>query len=337
MADEHRQQPCHVGPQHRLVVVGIQQPPDLARPRHVARDDVVAQVVLFDPDRVRRDPSAAAPLRHQGCDDRRVHPARKKRPQRHVGHHLHPDHALQRLRQALAPPRLAPAFLHLVERNVPPLAHRHGAAAPRQHVRGREPAYPLEEGVRVGRPEKSELLVETFEVELRPHEPRGEHGLRLRAEGEGLALSGLNLRVEERLDAEPVARQRQRLLKPVPHGEGEHAVEVRERALDAPLGEGFEHDLRVRVGAEDAAPPFEHGAQLAVVVNLPVEGDAEAAVGREHRLVPRAARVDDRQPPVPQTRLPPLFINGRRTPHALVVVPAVLDGLQHRADAALGV
>ena len=95
--------------------------------------------------------------------------------------------------------------------------------------------------------------------------------------------------------------------------------------------------LRVRVGAEDVPEPFETLAQLAVVVNLAVEGDREAPVGRRHRLVPRAARVDNRQPPVRQTRPPPCFVNRRRTPHALVVVPAVLDRLQHRADAALRV
>jgi hypothetical protein len=37
-----------------------------------------------------------------------------------------------------------------------------------------------------------------------------------------------------------------------------------------------------------------------------------------------------------ETRAPPLFINRLGTPHTLVVAPAMLDSLEHRADARFG-
>jgi len=42
-------------------------------------------------------------------------------------------------------------------------------------------------------------------------------------------------------------------------------------------------------------------AELGVVVDLAVEGEDEAAVGRHHRLVARGRQVDDRQPSVTKT------------------------------------
>ena len=100
-------------------------------------------------------------------------------------------------------------------------------------------------------------------------------------------------RVVQRLDAEAVARQEQRLLVAVPQREREHAAEALDAVL-APRLPGVHDDLGVAARAEDVAERLQLGDQLLVVVDLAVEDDDDAAVLVEQRLL-AGREVDDRQ------------------------------------------
>jgi hypothetical protein len=76
-----------------------------------------------------------------------------------------------------------------------------------------------------------------------------------------------------------------------------------------------DYDLAVRAGREAVPARFEPGAQLAVVVDLPVDDRGHGPVLGRQRLV--AARdVDDRQPGVDEQRRAEL-------PHAVAVRTAM--------------
>ena len=83
----------------------------------------------------------------------------------------------------------------------------------------------------------------------------------------------------------------------VPDAEREHPPQ-RVHHLFPALGVEMQQHLGVGVRAENAAPALELAAQLAVVVDLAVERDAEAPVGGGHRLRARLGQVDDREAPV---------------------------------------
>ena len=125
----------------------------------------------------------------------------------------------------------------------------------------------------------------------------GQQRLDLRGERDAVIVDG----VVERLDADAVADQPERLLASVPDGDGEHAPEAMQ-AVDAPLLEGVEDDLRIGVVRGPGVTPerFELRADLGVVVDLAVEDDAQAAVLVGHGLVRRVAQVDDGEPSEPE-------------------------------------
>src|SRR6185437_1110519 len=91
----------------------------------------------------------------------------------------------------------------------------------------------------------------------------------------------------ERLDAEPVAHEIEHALLPVPHRQSEHADEPRDRRLDAPLRDALDDHLGVALAAEAPARGFELRAERAEIIDLAIEGEDEAAAGREHGLRPR--------------------------------------------------
>ena len=76
----------------------------------------------------------------------------------------------------------------------------------------------------------------------------------------------------------------------------------------------------VAAGREALAARFERPPQLAVVVDLAVEHDLVAAVGRRHRLRAGRTGIDDRQTGVHQQR-----VLRRRAPHAAAVRTAVRE------------
>ena len=122
--------------------------------------------------------------------------------------------------------------------------------------------------------------------------------------------------VVEGLDAEAVAGGEQALLAPVPDREGEHPAQPA-HAVRTPAGVGGQHGLGVGLAAPGDAGAGELGAQLAKVVDLAVQHDDVAAVGRDHRLVAARGQVEHGEPPVGQGH-PPLGPQARivRTPPA---------------------
>src|SRR5262245_65904187 len=102
----------------------------------------------------------------------------------------------------------------------------------------------------------------------------GEQALQLRAEHE---LAVRQQRVEERLDAEAIAREEERLAITVPEREREHAA----KALDAgfaPLFPRVDDHLGVALRAEHVTARHERRDERLLVVDLAVEDDDDARI-----------------------------------------------------------
>jgi hypothetical protein len=134
--------------------------------------------------------------------------------------------------------------------------------------------------------------------------------------------------VHQRLYAQAVARERQALLLPVPHGESEHSAQVGEAALEPLTREKAQQHLGIRVAAKTLALRLERVTELLEVVDLPVENDDVTSVGRRHRLVPRLGQIDDGEPPESQPRF-------SFAPGPFVVGPAMLQAIDRFGDAHL--
>ena len=130
-------------------------------------------------------------------------------------------------------------------------------------------------------------------------------------------------RVEERLHAEAVAREEERLSVPVPEREGEHPAEPLD-ALLAPLLPGVDDDFRIALRAEHVAARGELRDELLVVVDLAVEDDDDAAVLVVERLL-AGGEVDDGEPAVAETE-------ARLDVHPAFVRAAVVLGLVHAVE-----
>ncbi len=134
----------------------------------------------------------------------------------------------------------------------------------------------------------------------------------------------------QRLDAEPIANERQRAVAAVPHRDREHADQPLDRRLDAERGEGFQHHLGVGMAAKANAARLEFGAQLVVIVDLAVVDDDEAAVGGDHRLVAGRREIDNGKPPV-RKRDPGFGVD----PDAVIVGAAMREAVIHCARVTL--
>ena len=148
-------------------------------------------------------------------------------------------------------------------------------------------------------------------------------GRQLAAEQHGAVLGPA---VVQRFLADPVAGQPQHLLLAVPGGQREHAVAALQGFVHAPLGDRRQQHLGVGMAVEAMAQRGQRLAQGMVVVDLAVEGQHPASVGRDHRLVAFRAQVQDRQAPVRQHHP-----GGRIGPGAAVIGAAMGDGLAHAA------
>ena len=198
---------------------------------------------------------------------------------------------------------------------------------------GRHRLDPLEQRVGIRNPEKGQELMQRFVVELSFDQAAGENRFYLGSENQREVPSltvGLLRRIIQRLDADAIANQKERSLRIVPKRKGKHPIQTKE-TLFAPFSPGGQQDFGVALGAKTVALGSKFVAQLAIVVNLSVENNDQAAVVRKHRLVSGAAGIDDRQAPVTNTNAAPFSINGRG-PHTFIVASAMLDCLQHRAD-----
>ena len=155
----------------------------------------------------------------------------------------------------------------------------------------RQPFDPLEDRPRLRHPEKRQVPRQR----LRAHRSRklGQLQQRLRF-GRERQPSGQPRHVQ-RLDAEVVPGQEERVLPTVPNGHGEHPVEA-PQALGSPLPVGGQHDLGVAPRAEAPALGDQLPPKLGEVVHFPVVGDREPSVVGGHGHVGVLAQVLDRQP-----------------------------------------
>ena len=229
-------------------------------------------------------------------DRARVQPAREARADGDVAPHPHSD----RVAEQLAEPLLDVALRSLVARlEAPGRAALEVVPRPDEARRRRHRADVREEGRLSG---VGELAVEEARdlasVGLALLGERGQDRLRLGREGN----PAVALRVADRLDPEPVAREDERALACVPEAERPHPVEALERVL-APRGIRVQDDLGVGVRAEARAARLELAPELDVVVDLAVVREPEASLRKAHRLVAGGRGVDDREPPVREADL----------------------------------
>ncbi len=258
---------------------------------------------------------------HRHHDRGRVDPAGERRSHRHVAAQVQP-HALD---EHLAQARrggVEGQVRACVEVDVP-VAGRLGSVGPvdvdRQQVRRRELAHAGEHrlGV-VVRQAEAQVVVQAPRIGPRRQRGHVEQGTDLRGERQAL-LRGV---VVQRLDAEDVARQHEPPFLHVEDREREHPDEPGQ-GRRSPGGPRSEQDLGVPGRDEAPALGGERRAQLAVVVDLPVEHEVEPAIGRRHRLPRGGGQVEDRKAPVGQgdstTERDPGVPTGRRVG---VAIPA---------------
>ena len=140
---------------------------------------------------------------------------------------------------------------------------------------------------------QGEQMMQRDCVETGVHPARRQQRLRRGGEAE----TARRFVVVQRLDAQTVAREEQRVA--VPDREGEHAVQALDTGF-APFKVRPQNDLGVAVGAEGMAERDQLGAQLGVVVDRAVEHQRGAGRGIQHGLRGFFGKIDDRQPPVAQ-------------------------------------
>ncbi len=169
------------------------------------------------------------------------------------------------------------------------LRPRVGPGPEQRVVAGLEPLDALVERRGFGRVLEGDVVAERVGVD-RVVAAGARQGLLLAGEPHRAAVSG----PVQRLDAERVACGEDEAGAVVVDDEGEHAAQAVDD-VGPPVAVAGQDDLGVAEGREDLAVlADEFVAQLQVVVDLPVEDDAQAAVARVHRLV-RAGDVDDRE------------------------------------------
>ena len=257
----------------------------------LALQDVAGKAEVEGLDRLARD------VGHQRGDEARIDAAADERTEGHVGH----QHRLDRPPQLPLDERDRLGFaerelVRIVRDPVAPV--RELAAGEDERMPGLELLH-----VPVDAPRRRNVLAleverDRREIELAAHRGVLEQRLQLRAEREHAAVPV----VVERLHAEMVAREEERLLALVPEREREHARDPVEHAL-APLLPGVDEHLGVAVGVERVPGRRELAAQALEVVDLAVEHHHHGAVLVEERL--RAAgEVDDAQAAVAETDAP---------------------------------
>ena len=150
----------------------------------------------------------------------------------------------------------------------------------------------------------------------------------------GVGRQGLEFRTEDeiapgpavvqRLDPQAVAHQPQGPLPAVPEGQGEHARAALNGRARTPLDAGRQKGLGVRAAPEAVAQRFQFPAQVRMVVDLAVEDQDVAAVGRKHGLRAQGRKFQHGQPPMPQGQA-----GVRLGPDALPVRAAMGQGSGH--------
>ena len=155
----------------------------------------------------------------------------------------------------------------------------------------------LEHGARLGRVAEREVLLHRQRIDVALQAAVQHQRLQLGAEDQPTVVKH---GVMHGLDAQAVASHEELLARAVPQRKREHAAQPC-HAVRAPGPPGVDDDLGVALGAEGQAQALQLRHQLAVVVDLAVEDDDDAAVGTVQRLL-AGGDVDDGQPPVAEAQ-----------------------------------
>ena len=304
---------------------------------HVERDLVIRQaerrrdlggrrrVAVLD-----RAPAAHAERRERAVpggerrDHRRIDATREKHAAANVRHEAQPDAVVEQVAKPFLVCLIGLRRRVVTRGNAPVRRNRDptGFEVERQHRPGRHALDALEMRRQLAhRCAREEPLLEPrAPVERAPDAGVREKRLDLRSEDERPAP--VRPRVEERLDAEAVAREDEPSPCAIEQRHREHAVDRIEEALAA-----FEIEIRnhlaVRLRAKEVAVR-ERGANLAMVVDLPVDHRGDAAVRGGHGLH-AALEVDDGQALEDEADVVPGV-------DRLAVGPAVADGGAHGGE-----
>ena len=270
---------------------------------------------------------------HQRDDGGRVHAARQKSAQRHVGHHLlgHglPKHPVQDLHRVLRCAHEAPGFTILDD-----LAHMPVARGRRQRPANgmtthREPGprhqlvHTLVDRVRRGNGAKPHQQRQGGAIHRCIEVRMGPQGLDLGAKDQSLALPA----VIQRLLSNAVARQSETGRGAIPQRQGEHAHRLAQGRFKPPSLDARQQGFGVG-GASPrcrAGQALQFAAPVQVVVDLAVERQHVAPRGRGHGLMAGRRQVHDGQATVRERDAPGLI-----RPHTCIVRPAMRQTLRHR-------
>ena len=222
---------------------------------------------------------------------RRIDAAAQIRGDRHVRPQPQPGRVGQQVTQLLRV--LVLRLIRIVVRveiEIPVLTDANGAVLPHDHrVPGRQLMHAGERRARRQRHPEGEDLCERLMVEIARHALVCEERLDLGRKQQRVA----GARVEQRPDADAIARQKQPPLACIPDGERPLSVEPLD-ALLPPRVVGVQEDFGVGACGEPVSQRRQFLAKLEVVEDLAVECDRQPPAGGEHRL--RAAfDVDDAQ------------------------------------------
>ena len=246
-----------------------------------------------EPDRAGIDRRAAV-FRHQRNDAGRIHAARQKRPQRDIGHHAR-SHPFAKMMQQLRRKVGFRSAVTLAEVDIPPLdgARRFGIVAQEPVVAGAQFFDPFQDRTVIGDIPPGEIVLHRPGIDIAAQQRMREKTFQLACESETPVTE---LRREQRLHPQPVARQEQGPVAMVVKCEGEHAVQAAQ-AIRPPFLPGGEDDFGIAIGPENGAEASEFTPQFGEIVDLAIEDDGRPAIGGMHRLR-RPFEIDDRQAPV---------------------------------------
>ncbi len=210
---------------------------------------------------------------------------RQEESERTVRDRAHPDRRIER-RQPRLGGRFRPPVFARFER-----AAREVVAEP---VRGREPADVVENRARRRNGPMREIRVDAFggKCARLSRQPRQQ-----RARGRRESEAVVAMRIDDGLEAEPVADDVDGAPAQIENRDREHAAEPRDE-VDAPVLVGVQDEFGIGTRAKDIARRLQRFGIGGPVVDFPVVRDPDVARSVLHRLVGFGPRIDDRQPRV---------------------------------------
>src|SRR5205085_3045763 len=213
--DERGQDFQGVGTDDELVMLGPDPFGDAARVMEFG------EVLLVEADGEGLDGRRTL-LGHERHDRARINSARQERAERHFRHQAHAHRVAQKFERSLAR-LLLRDFYFLREVGLPVALDLYLAVGLQgERVAGLQLAYVAVGRLRRGHAHEGEVVVYGLAVDFAPDRRVHEERRELRAEQKRSA----DLRVEQRLFADAVAREEELLSARVPDGEGEHAAQV---------------------------------------------------------------------------------------------------------------